>query len=183
MDETPPSHDWLLPPDAPEEAAAPRRSLSGRAKAVGVVATAVVVGFVGVLAVQGSSASPAASSTPAGRSGPGPGGFGGFGGPPGGGGFVPRGLQGTVASVSSSSITVTTAGGASTVRLTSATEVVVNGARGSLSDVRKGAIVFVHTEGTGSARYAERVFVGPPGAGPGAPGSGPPPGTGTTGHT
>lgn len=180
MDETSASQPdtWLLPPEpSTDEVASTGRSLSGRLKALGIVATAVVVGFVGVLTVQGSSASPSASNPPTGR--------GGFGAPPGmTGGFAPRGVQGTVASVSSSSITVRTASGTSTVKVTSATEVIVNGAPGSLSDVTKGATVFVHTEGTGSSQVAERIFVGTMG------GFGPPPGrqpggtgTGTTSST
>jgi len=149
-----------LAPDA-----APVRSVSKRLKTAGIVGTAVAVGFVGVLAVQGSSASP----TAAGSAGP-PGAAVGGRGPGGPGGFADRGVQGAVQAVSSSSITVA----GTTVKVTGATQVVVNGAQGSLADVRKGVTVFVHTEGTGSARFAERIFVGtPPQGGPGGPGGGP----------
>ncbi|MFN2537189.1 MAG: DUF5666 domain-containing protein [Mycobacteriales bacterium] len=84
-------------------------------------------------------------------------------------GVAGQGLQGTVDAVSSSSITVA----GITVKVTSATQVVVDGAPGSLSDVTQGSPVFVHTEGAGSSRFAERVFVGS--RGPPAPdGSHPP---------
>lgn len=153
--------DWLLPPAAPVDEVA-SSGLSKRLKAAGIVGTAVVVGFVGVLTVQGSSAAPSARSGPGGLGGP----VAQFrqGGPP--GGFAGRGLQGTVEAVSSSSITVA----GTTVKLTSATQVLVNGAPGSLSDITKGVTAFVHTEGTGSSRYAERILIGT-----GGPGLGPPP--------
>lgn len=155
-----------------EDQIASTGGLSRRLKAAGIVTTAVVVGFVGVLTVQGSSASPSASSGPGG----GPGAFRGQGGPP---GLAAQGLQGTVDAISSASITVA----GTTVQVTSATQVLANGAQGSLSDVTKGATVFVHTEGTGSSRVAERIFVGA--MTQGGPGGGPPPGqqqqpTGTT---
>jgi hypothetical protein len=174
---------WTTTPPAPEP---PGRGLSSKAKVAGIVGTAAVLGFVGVLVMQGGSSAATSSAR------------GGFGGPPGGqqggvrdGGFAARGLSGTVASVSSSSITVA----GTTVKVTSATEVVVNGTRGALSDVTKGATVFVHTEGSGSSRFAERIFVGGlPQGGPGGfggqqggPGFGPPPdqsdGNGSTAHT
>jgi hypothetical protein len=156
--------------------------LSKRLKVAGIVGTAVVVGFIGVLTVQGSSASPTASNGPGG----GPAGQFRQGGPAGGPpvGFADRGVQGTVEAISSSSITVA----GTTVKITSATQVVIDGAQGSLSDVKKGATVFVHTEGSGTSRWAERIFVGSFGQGGfGGPGFGPPPGrqqgNGTTAHT
>lgn len=144
-----------------EDQIASTAGMSRRLKTAGIVTTAVVVGFVGVLTVQGSSASPSPSNGPGGVGGAGA--FRGQGGPP---GFAARGLQGTVDAISPSSITVS----GTTVKVTSATQVVVNGAPGALSDVTKGATVFVLTEGTGSARSAERILVGM-----GGPGFGPPP--------
>jgi len=181
-DETPSAADDLAtwtsaPADIASSEPAPTRTWSSRAKVAGIVGTAVVVGFVGVLVMQGGSSAATDNAR------------GGFGGPPGsgrngfptgqqgfaGGGFATRELTGTVSAVSSFSITVA----GTTVRVTGATQVVVNGAQGSISEVRKGDTVFVHTEGTGSSRYAERIFVGgPPQGGPGAPGFGPPPGQG-----
>jgi hypothetical protein len=157
--------DWLLPPAAPVDEVASTGlpgGLSKRLKVAGIVGTAVVVGFIGVLTVQGSSAAPSARSEPGGLGGPAAQTR--QGGPP--GGFAGRGLQGTVEAVSASSITVA----GTTVKLTSATQVLVNGAPGSLSDITKGATAFVRTEGTGSSRYAERVLIGY-----GGPGFGPPP--------
>ena len=167
------------------------RTLSPRLKAAGVVGTAVVVGFVGVLVLQGGSSAATNGANRTGFGGPpgagqafgGPQGSSGSSGPAGGfgppGGFAARGLTGTVSAVSSSSITV----GGTTVKVTSTTEVVVNGARGALTDVTRGATVFVHTEGSGSNRYAERIFVGgPPQGGPGGQPGGPP-GNGPTSAT
>ena len=152
----------------------PAGGMSTRTK-VGVLATAVVVGAIGVMTIQGSSsASPSATQ--------GPGGF--AGGPPGAQGRGGFGSQGTVASISASSITVTTASGTVTAKITSATQVIVNGQPGSVADITKGATVMVHKEGD----TAERVFVGTTGfGGPPGGGFGPPPGqqqgTGTTSTT
>ena len=152
--------------------------LSKRLKVAGIVGTAAVVGLIGVLTVQGSSASPSANNGPGG----GPGGQFRQGGPAGGPpvGFADRGLRGTVDAITSSSITVA----GTVVKVTSATQVMVNGAQGSLSDVKKGSTVFVHTEGSGTSRWAERIFVGSMGQGGfGGPGFGPPPGADTRGTT
>jgi hypothetical protein len=174
-----------------EELGSSGPSMSRRAKVIGIVATALVAGIVGVVTLQSSSASPSANAGPAGGPGGRPGlGQGGFRGGQGGGqGFGQggqlgaRGLMGTVASISSSSLSITSAQGSTTVQVTSATTVLVNGAQGSLSDVTKGATVLVRTSGTGSALVADRIFVG--GAGFGGRGFGPPPGqqqgTGTAG--
>lgn len=182
-----------------EELGSSGPSMSRRAKVIGIVATALVAGIVGVVTLQSSSASPSANAGPGGGPGGRPGlgqggfrggqGFGQGGGQGGGQGFGQggqlgaRGLMGTVASISSSSLTITSAQGSTTVQVTSATTVLVNGAQGSLSDVTKGAIVLVRTSGTGSALVADRIFVG--GAGFGGRGFGPPPGqqqgTGTAG--
>jgi hypothetical protein len=174
-----------------EELGSSGGSMSRRAKVIGIVATALVAGIVGVVTLQSSSASPSANAGPGGGPGGRPGlGQGGFRGGQGGGqGFGQggqlgaRGLMGTVASISSSSLTIASAQGSTTVQVTSATTVLVNGAQGSLSDVTKGATVLVRTSGTGSALVADRIFVG--GAGFGGRGFGPPPGqqqgTGTAG--
>lgn len=176
--DTTPQNEWVQPPTAAEdlqsmtsadELSSPGTAggTSRRLKAAGIVATAVVVGFVGVLAVQGSSATPSASTGPGGPR-VGPAGQLQQGGPR--GGFADRGVHGTIQAVSSSSLTVA----GTTVQLTSATQVLVNGTVGSVADLKKGDTVFVHTEGSGSSRWAERVFVG--GLPAGGPGFGPPPG-------
>jgi hypothetical protein len=174
-----------------EELGSSGRSMSRRAKVIGIVATALVAGIVGVVTLQSSSASPSANAGPGGGPGGRPGlGQGGFRGGQGGGqGFGQggqlgaRGLMGTVVSISSSSLTITSAQGSTTVQVTSATTVLVNGAQGSLSDVTKGATVLVRTSGTGSALVADRIFVG--GGGVRGRGFGQPPGqqqgTGTAG--
>jgi hypothetical protein len=153
----------LTPSEDVVESAAPEAGMSTRTK-IGVLATAVVVGAVGVMTLQGSSsASPTAGSAPGAPPGSqqqGSGGRGGFGSP------------GTVTSISPSSITVTTSSGTITAAITSATQVIVNGQQGSVSDISKGATVMVHTEGD----VAERIFVGTTGFGGGGPGFGPPPG-------
>lgn len=186
---------WTTPPPETLASAAPSgRGLSSKAKLAGIVGTAVVVGFVGVLVMQGGSSAATNDAR------------GGFGGRPGAGGqgfpgaqtgqqgfrggFADRGVAGTVTAVSSSSITVA----GTTVKVTSATQVVANGAQSLLSAVKKGDTVFVHTEGTGADRFAERIFVGglpqggPGAGGQGGPGFGPPPdqdgsGNGSTSHT
>lgn len=188
MDDVTPSaaDDLASWPTSPDETmsseSAPTRTWSSRAKAAGIVGTAVVVGFLGVLAMQGGSSAAPNNARPSFGGPPGSGGNGFPGGQQGfpGGGFADRGLAGTVSAVSSSSITVA----GTTVQVTSATRVVVNGAQASISQVKRGDTVFVHTEGTGSSRFAEAIFVGGPPGGPGfggqdGPGFGPPPGEGT----
>ncbi|MDX6214805.1 MAG: hypothetical protein QOG99_389 [Frankiales bacterium] len=144
-------------------------ALSRRAKALGIFGTALIAGVVGVMTLQSSSASPSAASNPRG----GPPGF--QGGPR--GGFAGSGLRGPVDALSATSITV----GGTTVTVTSATTVIVNGAPGSLADVTKGTNVFVQTTGTGSSRVADRILVGSMrrGGPGGGPGPGQPPGTTT----
>ena len=139
MSEQTPSTEtsWVTPlPDVVESPRVPE-GMSTRAKA-GVLATAAVVGALGVLALQGSGSAATAQQ-------------GGFG-----------GVSGTVSAISSSSITVA----GTTASVSDATEVVVDGRRGSLSDVKEGDTVFLHTEGS----VAERIFVGGlPFGGPGGP--------------
>jgi hypothetical protein len=145
---------------APEEPAAGGSSRAKALKAVGIVTTAAIVGAIGVATLQGSSsANPTTLSGPAGAPGQGAPAQGGLGG--GGRGGFDNGLIGTVSKVSATSITVAgTDGTTTTVKVTSATQVVENGATASLSAVDPGDTVFVHTEGTGASRYAERIMLG-----------------------
>jgi hypothetical protein len=202
---TAPALDDLQPAPGSEEIASPPVRDRGKLlRSAGIVATAVVVGAIGVTTLTGSSSASTTASN-------GPGGFGGPGGqaPPGSSsqqGTTGRdvggraGVVGTVSKVSASSITVAEADGTSTtVKVTSATLVMKDGATSSVSALAQGDTVFVHTEGTGSSAYAERIMVGgfpargqgfggPPGAGSGTapdPGTqqGTQPGTSTTGAT
>lgn len=171
---------------------------SGKGKALrsaGIVATGVVAGALGVAVLQGhgSSASTLSGSSGAaagqvgappgqqgtgqqqGRFGP-PGGLpGGFtGGGPGGGVDGGTRVAGTVTSVSATSITLRADDGTTTtVPVSSSTEVLVNGAQATISQVSKGDVAMVHVIPDGSSTVAERVIVGDPGG----RGFGPPPGS------
>lgn len=165
---TPPASPAADPDEIASEPAA-RRTLSNRAKTVGIVGTAVAVGFIGVLVMQGGSS---AATTDSSRGGPPGAGQGGFPGAQNGqqgfrGGGFGRGTAGTVSAVSGSSITVA----GTTLKVTSATEVIVDGAQGSISQVKKGDTALVMTGGSGTA---ERIIVGGfPGGGQGGfPGGG-----------
>lgn len=84
----------------------------------------------------------------------GPGGFGGVAGE--------QRLQGTLAGVRGSAITVKTASGSATYTVTGTTEIVRNGSRASLSDLKVGDPVFVHVYPSASsgAMLVERIFAG-----------------------
>ena len=134
--------------------------------AILVVAVGVVAGL--VTASLSSKSSPAAisptSTTPSGST-------------PAGGtrlpAFTSPQVGGTVASVASSSFTVTTrAGSTATVKVTSSTKFSGSGITG-LSSLKKGTVVAVYGTGTSSSVTATRVTAGFAGAGRGAfPGGG-----------
>jgi hypothetical protein len=93
-----------------------------------------------------------------------------------------------VASVTSSTVTVKTASGSSTYAVTSATQILRNGAPAALSSLKAGEQVFLHVYSSGNAMAVERLFVGTPpqfgghaGPGDGDPGAGGPTGFGTSG--
>lgn len=192
-----------LPPElqAPSDvvdSAAPA-PVPGKGKALrtaGIVATGAVAGALGVAVLQGGGSSAATltgSSGPAGglpgmtsqqgagqqlQAGP-PGGFPGQQGQQAQQGF-PGGVdgetrvRGTVTAVSATSITVRADDGTTTtVPVSSSTEVVVDGARATIAEVRRGDVAMVHVIPDGSGTVAERVLVGVPSGGPGF---GPPPG-------
>jgi hypothetical protein len=168
-------------PTAPsDEIASAERKPASRAIAVGagLVLAGAVVGTVGVSLVQAANRTPSPAGTqtavaaPQGQPGLGqqpP--AGGFGGPRGGGG-APGGqrMAGTVASVGSSTLSVTTSDGTSTTyTVTGATDIRRNGQTIALSALQVGENVLVRGYPSGSSYVAERVLAGtgPAGASPG----------------
>lgn len=176
-DTPPPQHDWLIPePPATSETVtdhAPRRSRTRLGGAAALVAAGVLAGG-GVAFAVGHHSDDAganvATSTPFGEQGQQRGGFGGFGAPGGVDGELR--LQGTLTAVGSSSVSLKTSAGTSTYAVTSATQIIRNGAPATLSQLKAGEQVFVHVypSGSGSGLTVERLFVGTPpqfGGGPG----------------
>jgi hypothetical protein len=87
---------------------------------------------------------------------------------------------GTVTAKSGSTLTVALTSGSVTVQVVAQTEIVNNGARGTLAQVAVGSKVFMHTYPLNGATVAERIFVGtvPQGGPGGGPGGGPDDGQG-----
>lgn len=92
---------------------------------------------------------------------------------PGGGVDGETRVRGTVTAVSATSISLRAEDGTSTtVPVSDQTEVVVDGARATIAQVRTGDVAVVHVVPDGSGTVAERVLVGVPSG----RGFGPPPG-------
>jgi hypothetical protein len=80
-------------------------------------------------------------------------------------------VQGTLTSVGSSSVTVSTSAGSATYKVNGSTQIVRNGQMASLSDLKAGEAVFLHVYTSGGTLLAERLFAGtsPMGGFPGGP--------------
>jgi hypothetical protein len=116
----------------------------------------------------------------------------GFGGPgtggPGFGGTGPGGrageqrVNGTVTTVTTSSVTVRLANGSTaTYGVVASSDIVKNGARVSLSAIKPGDAVFLHVYPLNGHTVIEHLFAGPPPSS--GPGTGPGPGTSTQSGT
>ena len=103
--------------------------------------------------------------------------------PNGGGGLAgERRLVGTITAVGRSTVSVKAMGGGSSQTYTvgSDTEIVRNGSRAKLSDLKVGDLAFLHVYPQGSTTMVERIFAGAlPGGGQGLPGFGGGPGGGS----
>lgn len=206
MDATPPQQpepeeEWLLSPGGPAPAAptdevgtlppygapAPARARKGVLTAVGLVVAGLVAGAVGTFAIgharEGTTTLREAGDdqsfiAPGGGGAP-QGGVDGQGGGPGRGLTGEQRLQGTLTAVGSSSVTVRTSSGTATYAVTSASELVRNGQRVSLSGLKTGEAVLVHVYPLNGKTVVERLFAGalpqggpgglPPGGQPGTP--------------
>lgn len=170
--------DWALAEPAPAVAPAKRLSVL---KGVGIVATGLIAGAIGVATI--SSSSSASSTTPQGPGAAGQSGQGFRGGPPGGFDGGPGGRAGetrafgTLSAIGTSSVTVKSSTGSTTVvPIGSSTGVVRDGVRTTLSSLKVGDRVVVHIVPNGSSTVAEVVLAGTSATdGPGGFG-GPPPG-------
>ncbi|HET7571217.1 MAG TPA: DUF5666 domain-containing protein [Gaiellaceae bacterium] len=153
-----------------------RRRLGAGSKTASLVAAGAIAGGGAVFALgHGSGSTPAAAAARADGGGfPGQGG-----GLPGRGVAGERRLQGTVTATTGSSITVETSSGAATYTVDAATEIVRNGERATLADVRVGDPVLVHVyPGSNGRLLVERILAGTMPSGPGG-GFGPPGGATT----
>lgn len=141
----------------------PVRNVKGRAAAGIVAAAAVAIGIGVTVSSHGSAAAQATGQTglSGGQLGAGPG-TGIRGGP---GGFTPPGggagqmVMGTVSAVTASSVTVTTAAGTATYTVSPSTQVIVDGAAGTLAAIKAGDTVLVQVA-TSSSTSASRILVG-----------------------
>ena len=194
MDPTPPQQpqpeeEWLLSPGGPPPAPladevgtqppygapVPAKGRKGVLTAVGLVVAGLVAGAVGTFAIghardgettlrdagdDQSFVVPGQGSAPQGLGAPGTG-RGGFQGE--------QRLQGTLTAVGSSSVTVRTSSGTATYAVTSASELVRDGQRVSLSGLKTGEAVLVHVYPLNGKTLVERLIAGTlPQGGPGA---------------
>jgi hypothetical protein len=152
---------WSPPP-----ADRPDRARRGAGVAALVLAGALIGGAAVAAVTHGSSGGTAASAqVGAGQGSPGQlgGSLPGQGGAAGPGGLAgEQRVTGTLRSVGSSSIQLSTADGTSTYPVTSATEIIQDGTAASLADLKSGETVLVHLvpTGTGSAMTVERIIAG-----------------------
>jgi hypothetical protein len=165
MTTTPPPqpHDWLMPEEpaatteTPESQPATRSRRAGAASAAALIAAGVLAGggvglAVGHHSTSASTAAPTSAALPGQPGQP----------RPGGGLDGEQHVQGIVRAVGSSSLTITSASGASTYAVTASTQIVRNGVPAALSSLKPGEQVFAHVYPSGGGLAVERVLVGAP---------------------
>lgn len=156
------------PPPAAPAATAVRRRARTLATGAGLVLGGVLLGTVAVSAAQGLGGTPRTTAAqtqgaPSLEDQQGPDASG-----RGGGLDGEQRLSGTVASVSGSSVSVTTGSGTASYAVTAQTEIVKDGQPVALSALKPGDAVFLHVYPSGSGMAAERIFAGNlPAGGPG----------------
>lgn len=161
---------YATPDEGGGTAPAPRRTFPAGLKTAGWLVAGLAIGAlsVGVIHSSHSNTNNALAGAPAGFNGPAqgaqpPGGFaGGF-----GGGFSgEQHVDGTIASVSGSTITVTTASGTKSYTIDSSTQLVKDGQQvASLDAMQSGDMVLLHVYPLNGSTHVERVIDGAPAGG------------------